>query len=55
LLLFFLATASDSDSDAEDGSGPNIREMQHVSFNFYNKMNASAFFFLLSTEKLPWF
>lgn len=29
----FLATASDSDSDAEDGTGLNIREIQHVSLN----------------------
>ena len=31
--FLFLANASDTDSDAEDGTGPNIREMQHVSAN----------------------
>ena len=34
-LFFFLATASDTDSDLEDGSGPNIREMQHVSWDVF--------------------
>lgn len=31
LSLVFLATASDSDSDADDGNSVNIRELQHVS------------------------
>ena len=30
-LSLILATASDTDSDLEDGTGPNIRELQHVS------------------------
>ena len=30
IAFVFLATASDTDSDLEDGAGPNVRDMDHV-------------------------
>ena len=57
-LSFFLATASDSDSDADDQTTINIRELEHVSFNYrmdsfvYVKCCCCSFYFI---EKCAWF
>ena len=47
-----LATASDSDSDADDETGINIRELSHVSADGNDSLNAQLILCLFLLEKL---